>query len=41
MLEIDGVSVRYGTTIAVDGCSFAVGEHDTVALLGANGAGKT
>jgi branched-chain amino acid transport system ATP-binding protein len=41
MLEIDGVTIRYGTTVAVDGCSFSAGEHDTVALLGANGAGKT
>ncbi len=41
MLEINDVTVRYGTTVAVAGCTFAVGDQDTIALLGANGAGKT
>lgn len=41
VLELDGVHVRYGTTHAVRGISLALGEGEAVALLGANGAGKT
>lgn len=41
ILALDGLHVRYGTTHAVRGVSLALGEGEAVALLGANGAGKT
>lgn len=39
--ELRGVVKRYGSKIAVAGVSFAVEAGETVAILGANGAGKT
>jgi branched-chain amino acid transport system ATP-binding protein len=41
MLELSNVEVRYGAIRAVRGISLTVGEGETVALLGANGAGKS
>jgi branched-chain amino acid transport system ATP-binding protein len=41
LLEVDGLSVRYGRVHAVRGASLAVGEGEVVAVLGANGAGKS
>jgi len=41
MLEIDGLTLRYGRHLAVDGVSLCVAPGETVALLGANGAGKS
>ncbi len=41
LLETDSLSVRYGTVHAVRGVSLAVGEGEIVAVLGANGAGKS
>ncbi|HSF04101.1 MAG TPA: ABC transporter ATP-binding protein [Solirubrobacterales bacterium] len=41
MLAIDGVSVNYGPVRALRDVSLSVGEGEIVALLGANGAGKT
>ncbi|MDH2390675.1 ABC transporter ATP-binding protein [Streptomyces sp. HNM0663] len=41
MLEIHGLDVRYGGVQALRGLELAVGEGETVALLGNNGAGKT
>ncbi len=40
-LEIDGLEVAYGRTVALHGVSIAVGEGQVVCLIGANGAGKT
>jgi branched-chain amino acid transport system ATP-binding protein len=40
-LELEGLSVSYGGIAAVKGISFAVGRGEIVALIGANGAGKT
>ncbi len=41
MLELQDVTVRYGAVLAVDGVSMTVGDGQVVALLGANGAGKS
>src|SRR5918998_3790566 len=40
-LEIDELTVRYGDTLAVDDLSLTIPAGQTVALLGANGAGKS
>ncbi len=40
-LEIDGLEVAYGRTLALRGVSIVVGEGQVVCLIGANGAGKT
>ena len=41
MLEVQDLVVRYGAIEAVHGVSFAVAAGEVVALIGANGAGKT
>lgn len=41
VLEIRGVSVRYGPVLAVDDVSLDVGTSEIVALLGASGSGKS
>jgi ABC-2 type transport system ATP-binding protein len=40
-LDVSGVTVRYGSQVAVDDVSLAVGEGTVYALLGRNGAGKS
>ena len=41
LLEVQGLTARYGPIVAVRDVSLHVGEGEIVALLGANGAGKT
>lgn len=41
VLEISGVSKRFGQTLANDDISLSLGKGEIVALLGENGAGKT
>jgi branched-chain amino acid transport system ATP-binding protein len=41
LLEIDGLTKRFGGVVAVGDCSFAVPESSVTALVGPNGSGKT
>ena len=40
-VELDGVTKRYGSVVAVSGVSFVVRQGEAVALVGPSGAGKT
>ena len=40
-VEIDGLVMRYGDKVAVDGLSLEVARGSITAVLGPNGAGKT
>jgi ABC-2 type transport system ATP-binding protein len=40
-VEVDGLVMRYGDTVAVDGLSLTVARGSVTAVLGPNGAGKT
>jgi ABC-2 type transport system ATP-binding protein len=40
-IEVEGLTKRYGPTVAVDGISFTVEPGEIVGFLGPNGAGKT
>ena len=41
LVEVDGVSRRFGRTLALDEVSYRAGEAQVYGLIGANGAGKT
>src|SRR3954463_2525857 len=41
MLEIDGISKRFGSTVALEGMTFTVRPGELYGFVGANGAGKT
>lgn len=41
MLEVKDLEVHYGVIKAIKGVSFEVNEREVIALIGANGAGKT
>ena len=41
MIEVEGLTKRYGRTTAVDGVSFRVERGEILGFLGPNGAGKT
>lgn len=41
VLEVDGLTRRFGDLVAVDGVGFHIAEGETYGLLGPNGAGKT
>src|SRR6201995_3155205 len=41
LLELDGVSKRFGQVVIATDLSLAIGPGDTVGIVGPNGAGKT
>ncbi len=41
LLEVEGLSLRFGPVTALDGVGFTVAAGERVALVGPNGAGKT
>jgi branched-chain amino acid transport system ATP-binding protein len=41
LLEVAGLSKRFGSLVAVENLSLAVGEQEILGIIGPNGAGKT
>src|SRR6186713_2101879 len=41
LLKVEGLSAGYGEAVVLNGVAFALGEGETLALLGRNGTGKT
>jgi ABC-type multidrug transport system ATPase subunit len=41
VIDVRGLTKRFGAATAVDGLSFSVGRGTVTAFLGPNGAGKT
>lgn len=41
LLEVEGLTVRFGGLVAVDGVSFTAAPREITAIIGPNGAGKT
>ena len=41
LLEVNGLKINFGSTVAVKGIDFSIGENDSVAIVGESGSGKT